>query len=151
MAVTNRKVLQLAGSTLAKIKALAGEEVVQARELLVATDTGDLVVGLGGGNTKIIGSAGIGTTAERNAATPTKGQFFFDTDRKTLFVADGTNWIDCGGKVVDAVENNITVFDAEGGAKDSGFAIDDSKTGNKVIWSSEKVVEAITDSVNGMS
>lgn len=36
--VTNRKLLQLAGSTLAKIKALTGDEAIQPRELLVATD-----------------------------------------------------------------------------------------------------------------
>ena len=42
MAVTNRKVLKVAGSTLANIKALNGDNAIQERELLVATDTGEV-------------------------------------------------------------------------------------------------------------
>ena len=47
--MANRKFLQLAGSTLAKIAALEGENAVKARELLVATDTGTLIIGTGSG------------------------------------------------------------------------------------------------------
>lgn len=152
MAVTNRKLLQLAGSTLENIKALAGDEVIQARELLVATDTGNIVVGLGDGNYNLIGSAAMGTTEVREATTPVKGNFFFDTDHGHLFIGDGTTWVPAsGGHVVDATEDNIAVFDDNGTVKDSGYSIDDSKTGDKVIWTADKVTSAITNSVNGMS
>jgi len=74
MAVSNRKVLQLAGSTLENIKALAGEDAIQGRELLVATDTKQLILGNADGSYTVIGSAGVGTTSEREAALPQKGQ-----------------------------------------------------------------------------
>ena len=74
MAVTNRKVLQLAGSTLDSIKGLVGDNAIQARELLVATDTQQLILGNADGSYTVIGSAGVGTTVEREAAAPQKGQ-----------------------------------------------------------------------------
>lgn len=152
MAVTNRKVLRIAGSSLENIKALAGDEVIQARELLVATDTGNIAVGLGEGKFNLIGSAAMGTTEEREAASPVKGNFFFDTDHGHLFIGDGTAWVPTSGDhIVDAVENNIAVFNSGGFVKDSGYAIDDSKTSDSVLWTSDKVVSAITDAVNGLS
>lgn len=168
--VTNRKVLQLAGSTIEKIKALTGDEAIQERELLLAVDTGELIVGIGGGSYKVIGSGGsdggsfkatLGTTAEREAAEAVEGTLFFDTDLNTLFIGDGTEWKEAGSafelpenvlvKIEDATENNVATFTADGGIQDSGFAIDDTANTSKTLWSAEKITQAITDSVNGLT
>ena len=91
----NRKFLQIAGSTLAKIQALEGENAVKARELLVATDTGTLIVGMGSGAFKQIGSVPKGTSVQRAAATPVDGQLYLDTTEVMLYRGNGTSWEKC--------------------------------------------------------
>lgn len=158
MAVTNRKLLQLAGSNLANILALSGDNALQARELLVAVDTHQLVLGNGDGTGTIIGSAVVGS--DRASATARAGQFYFDTTDNTLYVGTGTEWkpavdhdlssvID---RVTDAVENNIATFDDNGGVQDSGFKFSDEDVeiteeaptaGSDQIFSANKVVSLI--------
>ena len=149
---TNRKILQLAGSKLATINALSGVDAIKERELIVSTDTGTLMLGKGDGSYKVVGNALRGATAERAAVQPLAGTFFFDTTQNLLFIADGSSWQLAGGLKIDgAVENNVAVFDAAGSVKDSKFSINDTSSAADVLWSSERIVKAITDSVNGMS
>ena len=163
--VTNRKLLQLAGSTLAKIKALTGDDALQPREIVVATDTGNIVLGLSDGKQAVIGSTTRGTTEERTAADPISGSFFFDTTEGKLYIGSGTAWQaasptikvddlhieDLMAKDADAVAGNLAVFDNTGSVVDSTYKIDDSKSTNKVLWTAEQILEAIDNAVNGLS
>ena len=159
MAVTNRKVLQLAGSTAESIKALTGDNALQAREILVSTDTHQLFIGNGDDTYTIIGSVTSGTSAERGDATATKGQLFFDTDENKLYIGDGTSWkpvlpeTDLSNyiqKVGGATQDNIAILNSDGTLKDSTYKFNDSGTGDKDIWSGKKIAEAIVDAINGL-
>lgn len=151
MAVENRKLLQLAGSTLEKILALNGDNAIQARELLVATDTHQLVLGNGDGTGTIIGSAVVGTS--HATADPKAGQFYFDTTDNNLYIGTGTEWkpvLDLDAFAIrddDGVENNIAKLDANGNAVDSGMkfadTLADGDDGATTVYSAKKVEAAI--------
>lgn len=121
--MANRKFLQLAGSTLANIAALTGENAVKARELLVATDSGSLVLGTGSGAYKLIGSVPKGTTTQRNAAEPLDGQLYLDTTEVMLYRGNGTAWEKCVD-VIPTVKNptagDLVKVQADGTLIDSG-------------------------------
>ena len=131
---SNRKVLKLAGSTLANVAALTGADAIEARELLCTTDTGTLILGTGGGNYRMIGAVLSGTTAERNLATPTEGQLFLDTTETVLYLGDGTQWVKAAmgasdvdlstlvEKVASATAGNLPQLTADGAIEDSGVA-----------------------------
>ena len=121
----NRKFLQIAGSTLAKIQALTGENAVKEREILLATDTGTLIVGMGSGTFKQIGSVPKGTTTQRNAATPVDGQLYLDTTEVMLYRGNGESWEKCVD-VIPTVKNptagDLVKVAADGTLVDSGHA-----------------------------
>lgn len=155
----NRKFLQIAGSTLAKIQALSGENAVKEREILLAVDTGTLIVGTGSGAFKQIGSVPKGTSAQRTATSPVDGQLYLDTTEVMLYRGNGTEWEKCVDviptvktptagnlvkvkadgtledaghaeadvqfKLTSSTENNVLVADANGFMVDSGTAIAD--------------------------
>ena len=121
----NRKFLQIAGSTLAKIAALTGENAVKEREILLATDTGTIIVGTGSGNYKQIGSVPSGTTVQRTSATPVEGQLYLDTTEVMLYRGNGTVWekcVDAIPAVTSPIAGNLVKVKADGTLEDAGHA-----------------------------
>ena len=122
----NRKFLQLAGSTLAKIAALNGENAVKARELLVATDKGLLILGTGSGEYKTIGAVIRDTLANQSNYTPEAGILFFDTTNSELYIGSGSAWERAQYQaiplVTSATAGDLVKVKADGTLEDSGHA-----------------------------
>lgn len=157
---TNRRVLQIAGGALSVIEGFKGtSEALNPRELVIATDKNQLILGCAGGEHVVLANIGSGDTAARTSATPTLKTLFWDTTEEALYVGDGSAWkvavaADLSGlmpKVTSAVENNIATFANDGTVKDSGLKLDDSGFGTTDLWSADKVTKYVTDSVSGMA
>lgn len=163
MATTNRHVLQLAGSSYTNIAALSGSEAVQARELLISTDTKQLIMGTGAGSYVALGTILTGDTSAKTAATPTLGVFFWDTQAEGLFVGTGSEWkpatsADLSNYVekVDvatdsSIVGNLTKIASDGSYEDSGVKVNDSGSAATDLWSADKVIKYVSGAVNGLA
>jgi len=160
MAVDNRKVLQIAGGDYTDLKALSGNNAIQPRELLVSTDTNELFVGDGVGNSILVGRAKVGATADKALIAPVAGRFFFDAETNTLFVGDGTSWKLVGidsefeatlvEKLTTFTTGDILTVSSDGALADSGYKFNDAGTSNKDVWSAKKVQDSIFDAIRGL-
>lgn len=158
--MANRKILQLSGSSFSAIQALSGDDVLKGRELLVSTDTKELVLGNGDGTGTVIGAVIIGDATAYAATSPVKGRLFFNTTTGSLYVANGTAWTIASAvpdlspfisKVTGATAGHLASLNADGTLQDSGLALNDSGSTATDIWSAQKTIDAITDAVNGLS
>ena len=147
-----RKNLLLAGGTLSAAQLLKD---VKERELLLTTDTNELYVGTGEG-LQLAGRFQVGSTEERTAAPKFKGRFWYDTDLSTLFGVVDNDWVQIndpkGMESVDgAVNGNLPSFGEGGQLKDSGLKVDDeAAAATTVLWTSSKVMDLITETLNAL-
>lgn len=160
MAVTNRKLVQFSGSTLAGVTGLTGDNAIQDRELLVSTDTQELFLG-SGGKPVLIGRCIISDVNPAVETATVSGRAHLNTVSGILYISDGTQWVPTGvsqdvtdafiQKVTGGTENNITTLTADGSVKDSGISISDTLTTATNVWSSLKVSQSIHDAIKGLS
>lgn len=111
-----RKIIKLAGGQYKSLKALSGAEALKGREVVVTMDTKELFVGNGDDTYSLLGSAIFGTKNDLYQTDSLKGRFFFDTEKETLYLANGVGWkrigirvSDFGGLTIDPESSKLSI------------------------------------------
>ena len=111
-----RNRIKLAGGKYNSLKALAGPDALEFREVVLTTDTHELFAGTGGGEFSLLGNVTIGTRTELTATDPLEGRLFFDYPNGILYIGTGSGWrrsgftvADNSGLIMDPVTGDLMV------------------------------------------
>ena len=91
-----RNKILLAGGSYINLKALAGNEALENREVVLTTDTHELFAGTGNGDYSLLGNVTIGSKSRLSTVDPVEGRFYFDYENGILYVGTGMGWKRCG-------------------------------------------------------